>query len=482
MRNHKSFLLTSHFSLLTILLLLCSPAAVHAQWEPDVRLTYNDSSSMLCSSDYGRAVSVDSQGGVHVVWYDFRDPPPGKGEIYYKRSTDWGNSWGPDVRLTFDSSYSWNPVIDVERQGQIHVAWLDRRYGFVWGIFYKRSTDGGASWEPDVSLSDSGQFDYLFLRGITSDEQGWVHLVCINRVLNPPGPIQLWHRRSRDGGSTWDPWSLVKDSVASYDATLASGRDHDVHILTGYPYYLRSSDGGTTWSDTVFTVTPFALQPRLNVDRANRVHALWLDQREGPFIYELYYKQSTDGGMTWQPDFRLTHSDTIPDYNPVIAGDSSGRIHVVYVVRNQGLFHKMSTDAGMTWEPSYQIVPNYPNTPHITVDSKVNAHLVFVSQPDTSRRNGEIYYKRWLSSQGVEQYAVPSPDSRFPFSIRPNPFVSYTLVPGHASVRFALYDISGRRVGVYRGDRVGVGLAPGVYFLRPEGNKDAKPVRVVKLR
>jgi len=481
MRNRKSFLLASHVSLLTLLLLLCTPAVVHAQWEPDVRLTFNDSSSKLCPSDMGRAVTVDSMGGVHVVWIDFRDTPPDKGEIYYKRSTDWGNSWEADVRLTSDTALSWYPAVEAERQGRIHVAWLDRRYGFCWEVFYKRSTDGGATWEPDVSLSDSGQFNYLFLRGITSDEQGWVHVVCINRVLNPPGPIQLWHRRSRDGGSTWDPWMLVKDSVDSYDATLASGMGHDVHILTGYPYYLRSSDGGTTWRDTVLTVTPFALKPRLNVDRANRVHALWMDQREGPFIYEFYYKQSTDGGITWQPDFRLTHSDTIPDSEPVIASDSTGRIHLIYWVQGHGLFYKSSTDAGMTWEPSYQIVPEFSNIPHISVDSKRNAHLVYENQPDTSRRNGEIYYKRWLSSQGVEQYAVPSPDSRFPFSIRPNPFVSYTLVPGHASERFALYDISGRRVGVYRGDRVGADLTPGVYFIKPE-EKQSKPLRIVKLR
>jgi hypothetical protein len=63
----------------------------------------------------------------------------------------------------------------------------------------------------------------------------------------------------------------------------------------------------------------------------------------------------------------------------------------------------------------------------------------------------------------------------------PNPFISYTPIPGHFSERFALYDISGRKVGTYKGDRIGEGLGPGVYFLRPEG-KDAKPLRIVKVR
>ncbi len=64
---------------------------------------------------------------------------------------------------------------------------------------------------------------------------------------------------------------------------------------------------------------------------------------------------------------------------------------------------------------------------------------------------------------------------------KPNPFTSFTSVPGLGSQRFALYDISGRKVGVYKGDRIGEGLSPGVYFLRPD-NKRVFSLRVVKLR
>jgi len=64
---------------------------------------------------------------------------------------------------------------------------------------------------------------------------------------------------------------------------------------------------------------------------------------------------------------------------------------------------------------------------------------------------------------------------------KPNPFVSFTIVPGHENEHFSIYDVSGKYVGDCRGDRVAEGLAPGVYFLGAEGGT-TKPVRIVKIK
>ena len=81
---------------------------------------------------------------------------------------------------------------------------------------------------------------------------------------------------------------------------------------------------------------------------------------------------------------------------------------------------------------------------------------------------------------GVEVFP-PHASRLTPYVPCPNPFVTYATVPGHEAESFALYDISGRKVGVFKGDRIGSGLSAGIYFLKPEG-QDAKPLRIVKLR
>jgi len=61
-----------------------------AQWQADVRLTSDPAVSFPCYNN-GWCIAV-SGNVVHIVWYDYRDGA--NGEIYYKRSTDEGVSWG----------------------------------------------------------------------------------------------------------------------------------------------------------------------------------------------------------------------------------------------------------------------------------------------------------------------------------------------------------------------------------------------------
>jgi hypothetical protein len=90
-------------------------------------------------------------------------------------------------------------------------------------------------------------------------------------------------------------------------------------------------------------------------------------------------------------------------------------------------------------------------------------------------------YVTILSASGVEQGGAQRSVNLQGYKVTPNPFASFATIPGHEGERFALYDISGKLVGSYRGNRIGEGLSAGVYFLRPEG-KDTKPLRIVKIR
>jgi len=62
---------------------------------------------------------------VHVVWQDNRD---GNNELYYKRSSNSGLTWGDDERLTIDPASTGYPFAAASGS-DVHVVWNDYRDG-----------------------------------------------------------------------------------------------------------------------------------------------------------------------------------------------------------------------------------------------------------------------------------------------------------------------------------------------------------------
>lgn len=100
-------------------------------WEPTQRLTIAPLPSLRPSI----ALSGDE---LHLVWFDYRD---GNAEVYYKHSADAGATWLPDERLTVAPGDSLHPTVAVGG-GFVHVAWFDRRDGNA-EIYYKRLRRSG---------------------------------------------------------------------------------------------------------------------------------------------------------------------------------------------------------------------------------------------------------------------------------------------------------------------------------------------------
>ncbi|MGH2575491.1 MAG: T9SS type A sorting domain-containing protein, partial [Ignavibacteria bacterium] len=187
---------------------------------------------------YVPSVSV-SGSVVHIVWEDYRDVSP---EVYYKRSTDGGISWGADTRLTNNPAISALPCVSVSGQ-VVHVVWYDYRDGNA-EIYYKHSTDGGISWGADTRLTNNS-------------------------------------------ANSYDPSVSVSGSVVQvvwYDF-----RDGNYEI-----YYKRSTDGGVSWgADTRLTNnSAFSENPSVAVS-GTVVHVVWYDDRDGD--YEIYYKRNPTG-------------------------------------------------------------------------------------------------------------------------------------------------------------------------------------------
>jgi hypothetical protein len=74
-------------------------------------------------------------------------------DIYYARSTDGGDSWDPDARLTTAPGPSQRPSIALSGR-RVNLVWFDARDGNS-EIYFKNSRDAGVNWSLDTRLTEA---------------------------------------------------------------------------------------------------------------------------------------------------------------------------------------------------------------------------------------------------------------------------------------------------------------------------------------
>jgi hypothetical protein len=448
-----------------VLAVVLLAGTARAQWETDTRLTYGAVAATSYNNSRAVAASHDT---VHVTWRDQRD---GNYEIYYKRSVDCGLSWGEDVRLTTNTALSWDPCIACAGS-DVHVVWSDSRDGNL-EVYYKHSSDAGASWGEDCRITFDAAWSWYPSLSISD---GCLHVVALQ------GGDSVYYVRSTDGGGAWSsPVGLtgsvlntIGPSVAasglSVHVTWVNNRDGNDEI-----YDKRSTDGGLTWGED--TRLSFDAHSSLYPDVAiegQRVYVVWDDDRDGGGT-EVYFIMSADGGASWGPETRLTTGDDLSSLPSICA--SGDNVHVVWQDGRSGnleIRYVRSIDSGVTWDSEIQLTASDSSSYNASVTAADSAVHVAWTDERNSTMNPEVYYKR---DPTANPSAITASDDHGPGNaargavVRPNPFTVSARVVGHEFDWYELYDASGRMVGPCRGDRVGRDLPAGAYVLREAGHR-----------
>jgi hypothetical protein len=154
-------------------------------WGDDAKL-----SGEVTTGSYNPCIAADS-GLVHVVWWDTRTTPF---EIYYNNSTDEGETWGDDARLTEDTTGSYNMTV-AARGATVHVIW-EALYGTSF-IMHKYSTDAGVTWSTDTALTVTP--DYWSVSPSATMDGDDVHLIWTDFRDSEYG--EIYYKRKPAGGA-----------------------------------------------------------------------------------------------------------------------------------------------------------------------------------------------------------------------------------------------------------------------------------------
>jgi len=488
MKNTFIFL----FAVLTLLILNSSLFIDNCkgQWQSDVRLT-NAPDTSLSHNNNTRIIA--SNGSIlHMVWWDKRD---GNREIYYKRSTNGGVNWEQDMRLTNDPAMSIYPSVSVSGSN-VHIVWVDTRVSQE--IFYKYSSDDGITWGPDKRLT-------IHTTGMAASPAITVSglLLHVFWYDNRDGNWEIYYKRSTDGGVNWGTDTRLTNNTAFSLFPSCEVSGFEVRVIwcdnrDGYyqVYYKISLDGGINWDvDTKLTntISTSYFIPVLSVSGLF-VHFVWSDNRDGN--NEIYYKRSTDGGVTWIVDTRLTFDPNISTYPSIVVSGSN--VHIVWSDNRDvfpDIFYKFSTDGGLNWSPDTNLT-NFPTNslrPAISISNSV-LHVVW---SDDRNGNLEIYYKRNPTGNvGIQNINSEIPIEYKLFQNYPNPFnptsnIRYAI-PKSGFVKLIVFDALGRQLetlvnesqkaGTYEVSFDGTKYPSGVYFYRIIAKDYVKTQRMVLVK
>jgi photosystem II stability/assembly factor-like uncharacterized protein len=332
-----------------------------------------------------------------------------------------------------------------------------------------KTTNGGISWTgQSLSAWPAG------LKGIsfTSEACGWV---TVGWSVPDDGHHVL---HTTDGGSTWSdqripppPWAEVgplnriffKDSLCGW-----VGGGMWISPIMGVIY--QTTNGGANWT-LRYTWMPFSPPPwdypsfeglDFSFDTLNGWACGEGIDENGGVVDELIIRTRNGSQWTWQYHEVIPRAKGLRD---IAACDSLNG----WAVGRQGFI--LRTTNGRTWS-------SYPSG---VTDDLYGVDFVDTASGWACGANGTIL--KYSGGVGIEEdrgQGIKGPRAH-ELRITPNPFTSSATVSGHPQGGFAVYDISGRLIRTYQGERFGEDLSPGVYFLVPR-EEGAKPVRVVKLR
>jgi len=249
------------------------------------------------------------------------------------KSSDGGATWNSGTSAQ-GGDKQWMTIDKTIGPGSGHIyAFWTSYYSICYPGFFTRSTDGGGSFENCVLIPDDPSWGTLTV-GLNGNlyvggSIGFDFLVARSSNAQISGQVVTWDMATvvdLDGSITYgigpNPDGLGGQTSIAVD-TSGGTYSGNIYLLCSVErnsnsdpldvMFARSTNGGVSFSSPIrinddISLTAYQWFGTMSVAPNGRIDVVWLDTRDHPGTYTsaLYYSNSTDGGVTWSQNERLS--------------------------------------------------------------------------------------------------------------------------------------------------------------------------------
>ena len=316
--NHNDGLTAIIIGTLMLTLVLCSNLfqPSHAQlFGHNIAISNSQNSSEPEISSYGN--------NVYVVW---RDETTGNGDIYFRKSANYGNDFTPTLILGKNIGISSQPKVS-SNGNYVYVVWRDETTG-KGDIYFKRSTDNGASFE---------KRGYLYKSNASSSEPqiasdgNNVYVVWRDETT---GKGDIYFRASEDSGHLFRGIKNLAATKESSSEPKISLDGSNVYVVwrdettnNGDVYFRKGTNYGKEFDDIekLSRVDDSSSEPQMSVYQ-NNLYVLWTESNFNNT--KIFFDSSRNFGSDFYNSVDLSANLTL-SYDPRL-DISNGNIYVVW--------------------------------------------------------------------------------------------------------------------------------------------------------
>jgi hypothetical protein len=273
---------------------------------------------------YDPTLAVTSTGVVYAVWMN-------EYKIVFSKSTNHGTTWSAPTQVSGKIS-SDKPWLGISKNGtDVYITFTKGTGG---DLYETHSHNAGSTFSTAQLIGTVANSHYFYSNGFAVLPNGTAVMSAsqypnTNRQITT-SPISISTFRTTNGGSTWtrvnvdsvfggpsyvtsSTTTLTADAagtlVVEYGGSTTAGANGNIWVQ-------RSTDSGATWTGKTL-ITPSsgggdASFPAIAAGAAGDVRLTYMDRRTG--AWNVWYRASTDGGVTWSADVKLSDATSGAPY------------------------------------------------------------------------------------------------------------------------------------------------------------------------